>query len=50
MITLYFVQKIKDLIKDNETIIFVDMDGVIAEYGFKEKLDFREKRPLESNI
>ncbi len=46
---MYFVQKIKELIKE-ETVIFVDMDGVIAEYAFKEELDFRHKRPLKSNI
>ena len=50
MILLFFVKKIKEIIKDEETIIFVDMDGVIAEYDFKGKLDFKSKRPLKSNI
>lgn len=46
---MYFVDKIKKFKED--LIIFVDMDGVIAEYNLdKDKYNYRYKRPLISNI
>lgn len=47
---MYFEDKIKELYKDEEVNIFVDMDGVIASYDLGEKLDFKNKRPLNTNI
>lgn len=34
----------------NDVIIYVDMDGVIADYEIGKPLDFKNKRPLLSNI
>ena len=46
--------KIADEIKvfslERKVNLFVDMDGVIAEYDFGKPLDFVNKRPLISNI
>ena len=36
--------------KDQKIDIYVDMDGVIAEYDFGRPLDFLNKRPLLGNI
>lgn len=47
---MYFKNKLKELYKDDEINLFVDMDGVIADYDFGNKLDFKEKRALKSNI
>lgn len=47
---MYFKNKLKELYKDEEINLFVDMDGVIADYDFGNKLDFKEKRALKSNI
>lgn len=47
---MYFLNKIKDLIKKEKLIIFVDMDGVIADYDFGNILDFKNKRPITTNI
>ena len=38
------------LTEDKKTIIYVDMDGVIASYDFGKPLDFKNKRPLTTNI
>lgn len=47
---MYFYNLIKDLTKDKETVIFVDMDGVIAAFDFGKPLEFDKKRPLYTNI
>lgn len=47
---MYFVDKIKELSKDNKCSIFVDMDGVIADFEFFKSLDFKNKRPIITNI
>ena len=47
---MYFVTKIKELLGNNKGVIFVDMDGVIADFEFLLPLDFRNKRPLTTNI
>ncbi|MGE5455800.1 MAG: hypothetical protein ACM3O4_01660 [Ignavibacteriales bacterium] len=47
---MYFANKIKDLIGNNKAAIFVDMDGVIADFEFLAPLEFRNKRPLTTNI
>lgn len=45
---MYFYNLIK---KYNEPLnIFVDMDGVIADYDFGHNLDFKSKRPIKTNI
>ncbi|MBQ8193286.1 MAG: hypothetical protein IJZ46_04385 [Bacilli bacterium] len=36
--------------EDKKTIIYVDMDDVIASYDFGKPLDFKNKRPLTTNI
>ncbi len=47
---MYFYNLIKYLSKDLELVLFVDMDGVIASYDFGKPLDFKTKRPLQTNI
>lgn len=47
---MYFTKKIKLKYKDEQLIIFVDMDGVIADYQFQEPLNFKNKRPIKTNI
>ena len=47
---MYFYEKIKEMCKDKETVMYVDMDGVIAAYDFGNPLDFAKKRPLLTNI
>lgn len=47
---MHFYELIKRLAKDKKTIIYVDMDGVIASYDFGKPLDFKNKRPLTTNI
>ena len=48
---MYFYNLIKELSKEKSIILFVDMDGVIAEYGIgKNPYDYLNKRPLKINI
>ncbi len=47
---MHFLNKIKELLSDKKGIIFVDMDGVIADFEFLAPLEFRNKRPLTTNI
>ncbi len=47
---MYFKDLIINKYDNKELMIFVDMDGVIADYEFKKKLDFKNKRPLKTNI
>ena len=47
---MHFYELIKRLTEDKKTIIYVDMDGVIASYDFGKPLDFVNKRPLTTNI
>ena len=47
---MHFYELIKELSKNKKTIIYVDMDGVIASYDFGKPLDFKNKRPLSINI
>ena len=47
---MYFLNIIKELSKENNLTIFVDMDGVIAEYDIVTELNFKTKRPLKTNI
>ena len=44
------INEIKTMAKDKKIDIYVDMDGVIAEYDFGRPLDFLNKRPLLGNI
>ena len=44
------IDEIKTMAKDKKIDIYVDMDGVIAEYDFGRPLDFLNKRPLLGNI
>ena len=47
---MYFYNLINKLSKEENIIIYVDMDGVIASYDFGKPLDFANKRPLITNI
>ena len=47
---MYFYNLIKNLTKDKKTVIYCDMDGVIAAYDFGKPLEFDKKRPLYTNI
>ena len=47
---MYFYNLINILTKDKNTVIYVDMDGVIASYDFGRPLEFDKKRPLTTNI
>ena len=47
---MHFYNLIKKLSDEKETIMFVDMDGVIASYDVGKPLDFLNKRPLTENI
>lgn len=47
---MYFKDLIINKYNNEKVVIFVDMDGVIADYNFNRKLDFRNKRPIETNI
>ena len=47
---MYFKKRLKELFGNEEINIFVDMDGVIADYGFDKPLNFKEKRALKTNI
>ena len=46
---MHFYNLIKE-ISNEEIVLFVDMDGVIASYDFGKPLDFKNKRPLYNNI
>ncbi len=48
---MYFVDLIKNKFKDKELMIFVDMDGVIADYDICDNpYNYRNKRPVITNI
>lgn len=47
---MHFYELIKKLAEDEKIVIYVDMDGVIASYDFGKPLDFKNKRPLTTNI
>ena len=47
---MHFYNLIKDLSDKEDIVLFVDMDGVIASYEYGKPLDFRNKRPLKTNI
>ena len=47
---MHFYKLIKKLTEDKKAIIYVDMDGVIASYYLGKPLDFKNKRPLTTNI
>ena len=47
---MHFYELIKDLSENNKLKIYVDMDGVIACYDVGKAYDFRNKRPLFTNI
>ena len=44
------MKKSKKLTRNIKTRLYVDMDGVIASYDFGKPLDFKNKRPLITNI
>lgn len=47
---MYFINKIKEKYVNENIIMFVDMDGVIAEYDMNRPYDFKNKRPVMTNI
>lgn len=47
---MHFKKIIEELAQDKKVILYVDMDGVITDYNAMGELNFKEKRPLKSNI
>lgn len=47
---MHFKKVINNILKENEIVLFVDMDGVLASYDFGKPFNFGMKRPLYSNI
>lgn len=47
---MYFKELIESEFKDIQLLILVDMDGVIADYEFGRELNFKDKRPIKTNI
>lgn len=47
---MHFIDLIKKISIDEEVILFVDMDGVIASYDVGRPYGFKNKRPLKNNI
>lgn len=47
---MHFYNLIKEISKEKEIIMYVDMDGVIASYDAGKPLCFSTKRPLKENI
>ncbi len=48
---MYFYNLIKEFSKEKSIALYVDMDGVIAEYGIgRNPYDYLNKRPLKTNI
>ncbi len=47
---MHFIDLIKKISIEEEVILFVDMDGVIASYDVGMPYDFKNKRPLKNNI
>ena len=47
---MHFYNLIKEISKEKEIIMYVDMDGVIASYDAGKTLCFSNKRPLKENI
>ena len=47
---MYFCDLVKNKYKNVNVMMFVDMDGVITDYEVGKPLDFKNKRPLMTNI
>ena len=49
---MYFYNLMIDMSKNKNVDLYVDMDGVIAEYGINKNnpYDYKNKRPLNQNI
>lgn len=47
---MYFYNLISNLAENEVIDLFIDMDGVISSYNFGMPLDFKNKRPLKTNI
>lgn len=48
---MYFIEHIKDKFKNQKLDIYVDMDGVVADYNICDNpYNFKDKRPLYTNI
>ncbi|MCX4364806.1 MAG: hypothetical protein OSJ70_03440 [Bacilli bacterium] len=47
---MYFKNKLREIYNDEEINLFVDMDGVITDYDFGSTLNFKDKRPIKTNI
>lgn len=45
---MHFYNLLKEI--DGNIDLFIDMDGVISSYDFGQPLDFKNKRPLTTNI
>lgn len=47
---MHFYDLIKDISKEKQIMMFVDMDGVLASFDVGKPLDYLNKRPLTENI
>ena len=47
---MHFYNLINGMAKKSNIKLFIDMDGVIAAYNFGKPLEFKNKRPLTTNI
>lgn len=47
---MHFKRVINNILKEEDIIMFVDMDGVLASYDFGKPFNFDMKRPLYNNI
>jgi hypothetical protein len=47
---MHFKRVIDNILKENDIVLFIDMDGVLASYDFGKPYNFDMKRPLNSNI
>ena len=47
---MYFYDKIKKEYKNKNVVMFIDMDGVITDYDVGFPLNFKDKRPIMTNI
>ena len=47
---MYFINEVKKKYKNNQIEIYVDMDGVLADYSIYNPYDFKNKRPVKTTI
>lgn len=47
---MHFFELVKQMSENKKTMIYVDMDGVIASFDIGKPYDFENKRPIKTNI